>query len=89
MYILLSFIMFFTELVQGADQADFRAQLTRLGEGVFTDEDLRSWRDKDLNILPTTDKNIVTLRLICCVLDTSCLHDLLALISEFLPVLAN
>ena len=87
MYILLSFIMFFTKLVQGADQADFRAQLTRLGEGVFTDEDWRSWMGRELNILPATDKNIVTLRLICCVLDTSCLHDLLALISEFLPVL--
>ena len=50
----------FTELVrqQGADQADFRAQLTRLGEGVFTEEDWMSWRGRDLNMLPATEKAI-------------------------------
>ena len=50
----------FTELVrqQGADQADFRAQLTRLGEGVFTEEDWRSWRGRYLNMLSATEKAI-------------------------------
>ena len=50
----------FTELVrqQGEDQAYFRAQLTRLGEGVFTREDWMSWRFTYLNMLPATVKAI-------------------------------
>ena len=41
-----------TELVrqQGTDQAD-QAQLTRLGEDVFTEEYWMSWRDRYLNML--------------------------------------
>ena len=51
----------FTELVrqQGADdQAHVRAQLMRLGEGVFTKEDWRSWRGGGLSMLHATEKEI-------------------------------
>ena len=44
----------FTELVrqQGADHSDCRAQLTRLGEGLFTEEDWMSWRFHTLTCFP-------------------------------------
>ena len=50
----------FTELVrqQGADQAYFSAQLTPLGEGVFTEAEWRSWRGRYLNLLSATEKAI-------------------------------
>ena len=50
----------FTELVrqQVAYQTDFSVQLTSLVEGVFTEEDWRSWRGRDLNMLPATEKAV-------------------------------
>ena len=61
LYQLLDKAITFTELVQqqGADEQEhFTAQLMRLVEGVFTKENWRSWRGRDLNMLHATEKAI-------------------------------
>ena len=40
----------------GDDQKDFREELTRLGNGEFTEQDWRKWQERDLEKLPQSEQ---------------------------------
>ena len=41
---------------EGEDQKEFREQLERLGKGQFTEEDWNKWNDRNLDLLPSDER---------------------------------
>ena len=41
---------------EGEDQREFREQLERLGKGQFTEEDWNKWQDRNLDLLPSEER---------------------------------
>ena len=41
---------------EGDDQREFRGQLERLGKGQFTIEDWHNWKDRNLDMMPSAER---------------------------------